>query len=67
MILKPTQRSALERGLAMAKAVEERLRFMEEISRVSPNYQERTQQMRERQRYLITLAETGLVADASTR
>jgi hypothetical protein len=66
MILKPTQRAALERALSTVKSLDDAIRYMEEIAKVSPIYQERVAQMRDRQRYLITLAETAITADSSS-
>lgn len=66
MILKPAQRTALERALSMLNSVEEPLAFMETIANVSPLYQERVKQQRERNTYVKTLAETAIVADSSS-
>jgi hypothetical protein len=67
MILTAPKRRALERALATVRNAEDGIAFLEQIASVSPIYAERVKQLRERQQYLIRLAETALVADSSTR
>lgn len=67
MILTAQKQRALERALANVRNAEDGIAFLEQIAAVSPIYAERVKQLRERQQYLIRLAETALVANGSSR
>lgn len=66
MILKPAERKAFEKALSAVTDVTQKLAYLNELAKVSPELTARLESINSQHEYLRTLAQLALDLDAAT-